>query len=203
MFFNFLAQMTPISMEKQENAKMKIISPPPQVSMQPEWNHSCWYIQEADAISRPSKAVGSLNLTYGFMKFLYNEVDIHELCGSCSGLTLQEDCTPSRMHLPVGPHSHSMLSPAVDLHQLPPSHLTPGGSGRGSGCRCPEVRSGIPLVPLLIWHRSQVQFCARWWHLGMRNHSQQEVLSAGRAPLSTTESEYCRKQSKLQCSAAW
>lgn len=37
-----------VSMEKQENAKMKII---PQVSMQPEWNNSCWYTQEAYAIS--------------------------------------------------------------------------------------------------------------------------------------------------------
>lgn len=118
------------------------------------------------------------------------------------GLTLYEDCTPSRMHLPVGPHSHSMLFPAVGLYQLLPSHLTPEGSGRVSGCWCPEVRSRILLVPPLIWHRSQVHFCPRWWHLGTLNHLQQEVLNAGGAPLSTSELEYCRKQSRLKCTAA-
>lgn len=175
---------------------------PPQISMQPEWNNSCWCIQEAHVICRPSKAAGSVFLTYEFIQFLFNEVDIHEMCRSWSGLTLHEDCPPSRMHLPVAPHSRSMLSLDVGLHQLLPSHLTPGGGGRGSGCWCTELRSKILLVLPLIWHRSQVHFCPRWWHLGMRSHLQQEVLNAGESPLSTTESEDCRKQSKLKCSAA-
>lgn len=51
-----------ISMEKQENAKMKIHFFPP-VSMQPEWNNICWYIQEAHAILRPkSSGIFNFNL---------------------------------------------------------------------------------------------------------------------------------------------
>lgn len=118
------------------------------------------------------------------------------------GLTLHEDCTRSRMRLPVGPHSRSTLFPAVGLHQLLPSHLTPGGSGRGSGCWCAEVRSRILLVPPLMWGRSRVRFCPRRWHLGAPKRLQREVSSAGGAPLSTSESECCRKQSRLKCTAA-
>lgn len=130
-------------------------------------------------------------------------------------LTLHEGCIPSRMHLPVAPHSHSTLYPAVGFYQFLPSQSTPGGSGRGSGCWCTEVRSRILLVLPLIWHRSppsrqmplpaatQVHFCPSWRHLGTSNPLQQELLNAGRVPLSMSELEYCGKQSKLKCTAAW
>lgn len=165
---------------------------------------SCCNVKAAHAIFRTSKEAVSFSYNSCSLRWTINE-----MCCSWTGLTLHEDCTPSRMHLPVGPHSHSTLFPAVGFYQALPSQLTLGGSGRGLGCWCTEVRSRSLLVLPLIWHRSplpaatQVHFCPRWSHLGTPNPLQQEVLNAGRVPLSMSELEYCGEQSKLKCPAAW
>lgn len=81
--------------------------------MQQSRKNSCCHIKAAHAIFRTAKEVASLNLIHEFKQFLFIEADNHDMYCSWTELTLHEDCTPSRMHLPVGPHSHSMLVPAV------------------------------------------------------------------------------------------
>lgn len=153
-----------ISMEKQGDAEI--------TSFYPVFFHAGWVKQQLSSHtgSPCHLSVIASSRILNFMLWIYA---VHEMCCSWTGLTLHEDCSLSRMHLPVAHQSHSTLSPAVGFYQLLASQLTLGGSGRGSGCWCTEVRSRILLVQPLIWHRSllppqipapastQVSFCPR------------------------------------------
>lgn len=132
---------------------MKIIFPP-QVSMQPEWNNSCWYIQEAYVISRPSKAVGSLNLTYEFMKFLFNEVDIHHLCCSCWGAHVARRLHSFQDAPPCGSSLSLHAFPCRRLASAAAKPFDPGRKWEGLGVLMPwgEVKdpscSAANLAPI-------------------------------------------------------